>query len=98
MNIFSGTLSNAINTISGGGSNNNNSYSSPIDLVTPILQSNSLGNYSNYGNFVGGPIPSLSTASDVITPLIDTTTPIINTATATASNIVNPISNTANNA
>ncbi len=94
MNIFSGALSNAINTISGGGSNNNNSYSSPIDLVTPILQNNSLGNFSNYGNFVGGPIPSLSTASDVITPLVDTGTSIVNKG----SDIVNPISNTANNA
>ncbi len=95
MNIFSGTLSNAINTISGGGSNNNNSYSSPIDLVTPILQSNSLGNFSNYGNFVGGPIPNLTyNPSDIITPLVDTGTSIVNKG----SDIVNPISNTANNA
>jgi len=86
MNIFSGSLSNLINNISGGGSNNN--YNSPIELVSPIVNSNSLGNYSNYGNFVGGPIPNLTyNPLELITPLVDTGT-----------SIINPISNTANNA
>lgn len=86
MNIFNGSLSNLINNISGGGSNNN--YNSPIELVSPIVNSNSLGNYSNYGNFVGGPIPNLTfNPLELITPLVDTGT-----------SIINPISNTANNA
>jgi hypothetical protein len=87
MNIFNWSLSNLINNISGGGSNNNTN-NSPIELVSPIFNSNPLGNYSNYGNFVGGPFPNLTyNPLEYITPLVDTGT-----------SIINPISNTANNA
>ena len=38
MNIFNSGLSNLINNISGGGSN---TYNSPIDLVSPIINTDS---------------------------------------------------------
>ena len=96
MNIFNNLLTNGINTISGGGGSNN--YSSPIELFTPINNTESLGNFSNYGNFVGGPLPNYTFNPSQITPLIDSTSDFISPLANTTSNFISPLTNTASNA
>ena len=78
MNIFNSLLSNGINTATG--INNNNSYN-PIEYISPRMNSDYLGQYSNYGNMVGGAIPLINTASgsDFISPLTNTASNILNT-------------------
>ena len=79
MNIFNSLLTNGINTVTGN--SNNNPQNSPIEYISPIVNSDYLGQYSNYGNMVGGAIPLINTASgsDFISTLTNTASNILNT-------------------